>query len=522
MPTITFTAAWQATLVRAATDTLPALYSGIVTVTGTTNYGADSILLTNVVEVVTITFPNGMSTTITINPNVSRSGALTLPSTTTGTVMEGAYELVMVSTVSGPTLPGTYTSAQTDFDFCISPVYPTLVSSVDCVCAQATFTDETNYTGATLVSRTLTLTPPVYTGIWSPISTSTQGSISNGGLDLYKGVYTCVMVLVVTKDGVTYNYTIRQTVTVDCKSICEMFCALETLDAKIQANTTNPAEKAKQLDAFVLATALAVNANQSQSCNSSALAGYQTSFWSVLSPWIKSTDCCDCCSDGDIIQARCGVNATPASYTFTAQPSQYLAVTVNGTAVEYSLTSAAVALLDQVRTTTVTSTDGSVTVTPTLSVSPGGTNNYNLSVSVPSSISFVITKVAGVAPAISDITEYGSIFANTVQADTPIFSGQRYWIRVYNFLAGAATQYKVTAQLTWQNPAPGFELVTGTLLQNKLLLDTVVDTASATSEFYLGFSLRDSIVGAWGLGWSTITSIEKQVDEYRITVKIEA
>jgi len=412
MPTITFTSSWSATLVRAATGTTPAIYSGILTVTGTTNYAASGISLSDVVEVVTVTFPDLMSTTITINPATDRSGSMTLPSAISGSVMEGNYGLVMVSTVSAPSPIGTYTSDAQDFPYCISPIYPVLTPSVDCVCAKVTYTDETNYTGVTIVSRVLTLTPPTYTGIWPIQTTSTLSSISSAGLDLYKGVYTGQMALVATKGGITYTYSIRQTVDVDCKSVCEMFCALDRLIEIAQANTGNPALKAQQMAAFQLATAFATMANQSQSCDTGNFETYQNGFYNTIAPWIsRDGDCCDCCEGADIIQPRCGTTGTGGSYTFFAEPNQYLIRTVVGTAITYLLTPLAQTLLDAVRVYNITSSDGSVVVAPIGGATPGSTKTFDLSTPAVNQMSFFYTEnfLAGTA-AITNLTRLGSIW----------------------------------------------------------------------------------------------------------------
>ena len=462
MPTITFTSAWSATLVRAATATTPAVYSGSLTVTGTTDYAASGILLTNVIEVVTVTGPDLMDYTITINPSVSRSGAMVLPQSITGTVQEGTYSLEMVSTVSGGTLPGEYLSAVATFDYCISPVNPVLTPSVDCVCAQVSFTDQTNYTGVTIVSRTLTLTPPTYTGIWSPVTTSTLSSVSSAGLDLYKGTYTGQMSLVATKGGITYTYNIRQTVDVDCKSICEMFCALENLFNKAQENIANPAEKAKQLDAIALGSAYATMANQSQSCNSSALASLQTAFWNVISPWIKSTDCCDCCDGADIIQPRCGTG-TGGSYTFFAEPSQYLIRTVVGTAITYLLTPAAVAILNAVRVYDITSSDGSVVVTPSGGATPGSTKTFDLSTPAVNQMSFFYTEnfLAGTA-AITNLTRLGSIW-KTPSVNPTVSPATIAWLSVMEVsdLFNAPQAFKVDVRIVAQSAIKALSPQTG-------------------------------------------------------------
>ena len=513
MPTITFTSAWSATLVRAATATTPAVYSGSLTVTGTTDYAASGILLTNVIEVVTVTGPDLMDYTITINPSVSRSGAMVLPQSITGTVQEGTYSLEMVSTVSGGTLPGEYLSAVATFDYCISPVNPVLTPSVDCVCAQVSFTDQTNYTGVTIVSRTITLTPPTYTGIWSPVTTSTLSSVSSAGLDLYKGTYTGQMALVATKGGITYTYNIRQTVDVDCKSVCEMFCALDRLIEIAQANTGNSALKAQQMAAFQLATAFATMANQSQSCDTGNFETYQNGFYNTIAPWIsRDGDCCDCCEGADIIQPRCGTTGTGGSYTFFAEPSQYLIRTVVGTAITYLLTPAAVAILDAVRVYNIISSDGSVVVTPSGGATPGSTKTFNLSTPAVNQMSFFYTEnfLAGTA-AITNLTRLGSIW-KTPSVNPTVSPATIAWLSVMRIsdLFNSAQPFKVDVRFISQQAIKALD--PPTLHINKLIevqianapytgtalnFDLMFFDVAGTDPFYRDIPIGYSNLGAY-------------------------
>jgi hypothetical protein len=302
-----------------------------------------------------------------------------------------------------------------------------------------------------------------------------------------------------------------------------MFCALETLFSIATANTTNPAEKAKQLDAIALATAYATMANQSQSCNSSALAGLQTAFWSVLSPWVKSTDCCDCCTDGDIIQARCGINATPASYTFTAQPSQYLAVTVNGTAVEYSLTSAAVALLDAIRVTTITSPDSSVTVGNVVSGTPGGTNAFTLV--TPFNENHYSMLVTYTNPTLTAGTPTVRRSGNVWAAGAPTLLGIGMSgvivLNISNLLLAGTRQLYATATIVSDTPVKARRLSSTSLPINNVVSAVALTTNGASSSvnicfFDLG---SDPLLGQFVTDFSA-TGIGAQVVSFTLQVDI--
>jgi hypothetical protein len=123
------------------------------------------------------------------------------------------------------------------------------------------------------------------------------------------------------------------------------------------------------------------------------------------------------------------------------------------------LSAAAIALLNQVRTTTVTSTDGSVTVTPALSVSPGGTNNYNLSVPAVNQMSFFWTKNYDAnTESITGLTRLGSIW-KTPAANPVLSAGMAAWLSVLHVdnLFNVDQQFKVDVNIVLQKAAKAYD-----------------------------------------------------------------
>jgi len=141
----------------------------------------------------TVTFPDGDSAIVQIDPNVSTSNAsVSIPLDANGDYMTGGYVFLYSITVSGAIQPGTYTQT-INYDFCPalklvpgSCTVPCIEIEVNCFCLKITASDETKYGQPANITREITLYPPPPLSLPSE-STSGQSIVYNFS---YTGGYT--------------------------------------------------------------------------------------------------------------------------------------------------------------------------------------------------------------------------------------------------------------------------------------------------------------------------------------------
>jgi hypothetical protein len=132
-----------------------------------TDYAGEGVDPDDVVGTWTVTFPDGDSAIVAIDPNVSTTNAtVSIPLDANGDYMTGTYTFFYSIVVSGVVQPGTYTQS-INYDFCPtlelipgSCTPPCLDVIVNCFCLKITASDDTDYGTPTNITRELTLYPP--------------------------------------------------------------------------------------------------------------------------------------------------------------------------------------------------------------------------------------------------------------------------------------------------------------------------------------------------------------------------
>lgn len=358
------------------------LKTGTVTYTGTTDYAGFGILLADVVETVSIIQPDGMPIpSFTVNPATSRSGTTAMIPNSSG-LLQGNYALLITAVISGPTTPGTYPSRGYLYEFCPGDFKPSVEMHLNCKCAALEVEDVSNYTDWTITSRTLSITCPPVTGGWGTISTS-SATLSTSPNDLFNNVtYTVKLVVTITNGLVTItDLTNTQEILADCPTLCEMQCALDQVWRKYkEALPKNSGEAANLLAAAEKAFFIMGMYAEKMDCGS-AETSLVADFWDALKITGVNGDCCDCCTGTSVIRPACGGGtAEGTSYNFFAYPVDMMAVTQIGNDITHTFLPDPAEIIRNSTNTTVTSSDGSVTVTPSTAEGLPPVVNYDLSV----------------------------------------------------------------------------------------------------------------------------------------------
>lgn len=356
--------------------------SGTVTYTGTTDYASFGIDLADVVETITITAPDGFNLApITVNPSVSRVGSTALIPNSDG-LQAGAYTLVISATITGPTTPGTYTSRGYRTEFCPGGFKPQVRVNVNCKCGAIEVTDESNYTDWTLTTRALSLTCPPVTGGFDTLTTASSFLTSSPNQVPNNTTYLVKLVVTITNGATTItDLTLEEQVLVDCMTICDMQCALSTVLAKYQSVLgKNAAEAQKLWNAYLAGSVIAANFAAKMDCGA-AESTLIDAFWLALKDTGVNKDCCNCCEGSEFINPSCGGPAPEStSYNFFASPPDMLGRTVIGNDVTYTFLPDPSEIIRNTYNTVVTSSDGSVTVTPTTAEALPPVTTYNMSI----------------------------------------------------------------------------------------------------------------------------------------------
>lgn len=358
------------------------LKTGTVTYTGTTDYAGFGILLADVVETVSIIQPDGMPIpSFTVNPATSRSGTTAMIPNSSG-LLQGNYTLLITAVISGPTTPGTYASRGYLYQFCPGDFKPLVEMHLNCKCAALEVEDVSNYTDWTITSRTLSITCPPVTGGWGTISTS-SATLSTSPRDLFNNVtYTVKLVVTITNGLVTItDLTNTQEILADCPTLCEMQCALDQVWKKYkEALPKNSGEAANLLAAAEKAFFIMGMYAEKMDCGS-AETSLVADFWDALKITGVNGDCCDCCTGTSVIRPACGGGAAEGtSYNFFAYPPDMVVVTQVGNDITTTFQPDPAEIIRNSTNTTVTSSDGSITVTPSTAEGLPPVVNYNLSV----------------------------------------------------------------------------------------------------------------------------------------------
>lgn len=401
--------------------------NGQAAYTGTTAYpGTYGIALADVTETISFYQPGNSGgspfATATINCGVTRSASVNLPKGTDGKVIQGEYTVMVTAVVAGGVDPGTYTTPDSPaiyHEFCPGTLALDIAVEVDCLTAIMSVTDDTAYAanGWTISSRTMTLNGPILTGA-SPVYTisGSGDTVSTTGQILYAKTYTWNITVTMTKDTTTLTLTASGSKLPDCASFCTMLCSLKRADAMLAANP-------RLVNSFTMAMNQFNLAYNSQRCDSSDVSIYMDAFWTYMAPFGITSDCSDCCdgcSDDDVIQPLIE-GAGAGTYTFVEGTPTWISVGTVGTTITIGLTAQGLAYMSAISTYDVVSADGTVTVTPT--TTPGSATappetSFDLSVDgLPEQMTFFYTEtytypggVKVTAASINNVERKGTIW----------------------------------------------------------------------------------------------------------------
>lgn len=420
---------------------------------GTTDYVAAGIALADVKEAVEVISPSGVTFKVAdlslpdIDPTVTREYRIPLP-TTGQEVQEGDYQVKLYSRVTGSVDSGDYESNYITVNFCGDYPELCLKYEIDCIYMVLTANDTTQWAenGWTIGSRLLTLSYPV--GANHANITSAGPSITTSGNDLYSGTFGLVAEWTVTKGAVTHNLRKPISIPVDCpdSSLCTMLCCLKSVyELTLSKNVGTMTEANRKF---------AEMSNLMNYIQAAAKCGDKANMDTLLDKFYSiggCTDNCGCgCSDTDgpqlLYPIHPGMGGGNTTYTFL--DDGLVEVNVNGTTITYSLSASVQSLLAAITLYNVTSTDGSITITPTTAVGSPGTTTFDLSAAspAPDSLTFIETwdPSTGLAARSSPQVIGDSFDGGTV---TVTATGAGFW-NVTNFWAAGVTPSAFYARVT--------------------------------------------------------------------------
>ena len=342
--------------------------SGQIQYTGTTDYvGTYGIALADVTETISFYQPGNHGgtpfATVTINRGVASTASANLPKDSSGKVIQGEYMVMVTAVVVGAVDPGTYTTPDSPalyHDFCPGTLTMNVEVDVDCLCAILSVRDLTAYAtnGWTVSSSNVNIIGPITTGT-TPVYTITSSgtSASTVGQVLYSNSYSWNVEVVITKGPTTLTLTKSGSVTPECATFCKMLCALKKATGMAEANH-------RLLPSLYMAGLQFTIMSNGQGCDNTAFQTASDSFWSYMAEFGITQDCDDCCngcSEDDVIQPICS-SGGGSTLSFVEGTPTWLTVNVVGNTVTIGLTAQAVAYLNAIATYNVSSSDGSVTI----------------------------------------------------------------------------------------------------------------------------------------------------------------
>lgn len=367
-------------------------------ITDDTDWVGQGIALADVEGVLTIKDPNGNTIHSTVLPAVDIDldvqdyiDTIVLPKDSNGVVYRGTYTIIYTAEVTGGVDPGIYTKTFL-YDFCYEDIDVDVDLTVDLICSKLTSTDNTSYPSeVTNTTRTHTVHPPAglnavtypvqtvstQTNIYTPITTKTwTGKVVN----ILELTYTDGLIVDVTVTG-NSERDIQDDI-----NICNLQCNMRALVSRYNTALTNNTANADIIYREQLAPAL-VNAFMYTSNIECGSFDKATTYYDAVLQFTGSQLDCQC-SDSDtptLIQASCSGGGSGQTYVVDACGTNN-AITVSSNTIGDTTTyticfnQTLFNKLSALTETTVTSTDNSITVTP--STSGTYSKNYDLSINL--------------------------------------------------------------------------------------------------------------------------------------------
>jgi len=413
----------------------------------TFDYVGQGIALVDVEGALKITSPTNSVIHNTVLPAVDIDldvqdyiDTISLPTDINGDVLKGTYIIEYTVQVIGAVDPGTYVK-KFNYNYCYEDIVADVDLTVDLICSNLTSTDNTSYP-SNVTSTTLThtihppsgLNPTTYpvqtvsttVNVYNPITTKTwTGKISN------------VLELTYAASGTFSEHFVDVTITGNSEknikddiNICSLQCNMRALTNRYFSSLENNPINAVQIYNNEVAPALlaAFEYTSSIECGNFELA--ETYYQKVLEFTGSQPDCaCDESSEPTLILATCSGGGSGLTYVVDACNTNN-AITVSSNTIGNETTytvcfdDAIWTKINALTQVVVTSTDASVTITPTL---VGYTMTYDLSVALSpatspvhifSGILDIDLSNKSAIPSLSWRASWSSVWGNKLQEPT--------------------------------------------------------------------------------------------------------
>lgn len=402
-----------------------------------TDYAGFGIAPSDTVLNITVTFPNGNTGSATINPGGGSDNSIALPTDSNGNVQEGVYTFEYSLVISGATDPGTYTSTVT-INWCNDCPELKIQWTIDCLCGPVvSIKDVTEYGSLwTVSSRAMTLYAPPASPAPNSWSNVSNGDVVDTGNDsVYKGDWSVSYSAVVTRNYGGYstectvvhnpggNVLSTSLFTVTCNAdLCDLRCCVTTLYNRwIEAKTVSFRNADVYGEKFVEVMGIVTLVRESILC------GKTGEIESYINQARKLADCQEGCCDGDdsdLIVPTCSVSGQ--TYSFLA--GSRLAVQVIGSQVTYSMDAISSSIIANTENADVTSGDGTITFTSSVSGSNPPTRTFDLRVDrseIINQLTYLLSVSNGGTQPNLVVSEYNGkgVYSKTSVGFTPIGVG---------------------------------------------------------------------------------------------------
>lgn len=311
-----------------------------------------------------------------IFPDVQLWAEAPLP-TAAGVVQTGDYIVSAIARVSAPSpFTGDYDADDSTNNLCSDFPAFELTPDINCNAAWVTVNDTTAWedNGWTVNSRLLTLNYPLPSQHAAITSTST--TVTTEGENIYRGTWSVQGTWSVTKDNLTVSVSGSLQFAVECSAeSCKRWCQIRSIFSKmLTARAAGGTAEANRLEELAKKLVwLSTMIDYSQSCGSSSQTSQLSAEFTIL-----AGDCdCGCDEESDLITPIFG--SSGGAMWLPVQGNQ-IQITAGAGTYTFAVAPALISLINSLYNTVVTSTDGSVTVTP---ATVGITTTYNLSVVKP-------------------------------------------------------------------------------------------------------------------------------------------
>lgn len=518
MPTIISTSSFSVTF---DLTTSP----GTFVLTDTFDYGSAGIPLGGVLDCFTITAPGG--NVIYSNSNFANPGAdIVLSGGTTNVIplyipVLPVFPSTVPPPVSGAPVPGLYTFVMTtQINDGVNPIYyvtttktanftfvaPTIsiVQTVDCIGANFTSTDTTNYVVDGITPLVIRNHDVVVPGNPSSPYTTPQQVLNLIAGQFYNGLQTTTITSTCTwtyPDGsfITATITGTKSIAVDCTYFCAIYCCLRSINNNIKKYKGVNDMLAAQYEAiFAKVMGLVELATLAYSCGkSNDVSGYVAQIQALAD---CTSDCS--CQDGTPSPVYgLGGGGVPVNVQIQACLNGAITVTStpipNGTLWTICLDPNLVAKINGLRNTVVAAGTGISVSSANSTIAGIPTTTYTVasSVVVPNILSFKCTiEYQSVLPLVivsqNNLQIDGTLFKapttiTSINYGNPLWANSNNYFQFNDFLvttAGANKRYKVFATL---EPVSAVRTTAGAFYTRPRYFDVeILNTQSGTGQVY--------------------------------------